>query len=83
MGIFWLNHKFSYPNHYSHPKLNLSVSGLQVKADKFFIFWLILTLVNVSAVSIAFFISAGVRNGEIANLLIILPFIFSLVSGTH
>ncbi|CAI8000347.1 Broad substrate specificity ATP-binding cassette transporter ABCG2 [Geodia barretti] len=57
--------------------------GLQVKADKFFIFWLILTLVNVSAVSIAFFISAGVRNGEIANLLIILPFIFSLVSGTH
>jgi ATP-binding cassette subfamily G (WHITE) protein 2 len=57
--------------------------GFQVKADKFFIFWLILTLVNVCAVSIAFFISAGVRNGEIANLLIILPFIFSLVSGTH
>jgi ATP-binding cassette subfamily G (WHITE) protein 2 len=53
--------------------------GFQVKADKFFIFWLILTLVNVCAVSIAFFISAGVRNGEIANLLIILPFIFSLL----
>lgn len=31
------------------------------------------------AVSIAFFISAGVRNGELANVLIILPFIISLL----
>jgi ABC-type multidrug transport system permease subunit len=47
--------------------------------DRFFVFFLILTLVNVCAVSIAFFISAGVRNGEIANLMIVLPFIFSLL----
>ena len=37
-------------------------------------------MVNICAVSIAFFISAGVRNAEIANILIILPLIFSLVS---
>ena len=61
-------------------KICIGLTGLQVEADKFFIFWLILMLVNICAVSVAFFISAGVRNGEIANLLIILPFTFSLVS---
>jgi ATP-binding cassette subfamily G (WHITE) protein 2 len=53
--------------------------GFQVDAAKFFIFLLIVMLINICAVSLAFFISAGVKNGELANLLIILPLIFSLI----
>lgn len=49
--------------------------------EKFFIYLLLIQQVNLCAVSIAFFISAGVRNGELANVLIILPFIISLVSS--
>ena len=50
-----------------------------MEVDKFFIYWLIIQLVTLCAVSLAFFVSAGVRNGAVANLLIILPFIVSLV----
>jgi hypothetical protein len=57
------------------------ILGFQVDAAKFFIFLLIVMLINICAVSLAFFISAGVKNGELANLLIILPLIFSLVSS--
>ena len=55
--------------------------GLQIEAERFFIYWLIVMLVNIAAVSLAFFISAGVRNAELANSLITLPFIISLVSS--
>ena len=51
--------------------------------EKFFIYWLVAQLVNFSAVSIAFLISAGVRNGALANVLIVLPFIISLVSEQY
>ena len=55
--------------------------GLQIDAERFFIYWLVVMLVNIAAVSLAFFISAGVKNAELANSLITLPFIISLVSS--
>ena len=54
--------------------------GFQIEVDRFFIYWLVVMLVNIAAVSLAFFISAGVRNGELANSLSTLPFIIALVS---
>ena len=54
-------------------------SGFQVDVAKFFTFWLIMQLINMCAVSLAFVVSASVRNGAVANLLIVLPFIVSLV----
>ena len=50
-----------------------------MEVGKFFTFWLIIQLINLCAVSLAFVVSASVRNGAVANLLIVLPFIVSLV----
>ena len=55
-------------------------SGLQLRADKFFIYTLAIMLTNVAAVSVAFAISALTRLAAIANLLIAIVFVVSMVS---
>ena len=71
----WCGDLSSYVNY-----MIISPLGLQVEAERFFIYWLIVMMVNIAAVSLAFFISAGVRNVEIANALMTLPIVISLVS---
>ena len=54
--------------------------GFQLSAEKFFIFWLVITLTNMAAVSVAFCFSAATRVAAIANLLIAVAFVVSMVS---
>ena len=53
--------------------------GMQVSAGQFFTYWLLVMLVNLCALSLAFMVGAAVTTAGLANLLIIIPFIVSLV----
>ena len=57
-----------------------SPPGLQVDADRFFIFLLLLILVNMAALSVAFCISALTGNFTVANAMITAVFVVSIVS---
>ena len=48
-------------------------------ADKFFIYLLLVNLASIAAVSIAFAASAGVRINAVANLIIVVLFVVSMV----
>ena len=50
---------------------------------RFFIFFLGLTLVSLAGAGIAFAVSAQVHTTAIANLLIALIYVISMVSSTH
>ncbi len=53
--------------------------GFQLEVERFFIYYLLLNLVSIAAVSIAFSISAAIRVGAVANLLIAIVFVVSMV----
>lgn len=55
--------------------------GFQLAADKFFIYLLLVNLASIAATSIAFAVSAGVRINAIANLLIAVLFVVSMLFG--
>ncbi len=54
-------------------------TGLQLAADKFFIYFLTIMLGNIAAVSISFSISAAVNVASVANLFISIVYVVSLV----
>ena len=55
-------------------------TGFQLSASRFFTYFLFVVMTNISAVSIAFGISAGTRVVGIANLFIAIIFVVSMVS---
>ena len=60
--------------------LTFMFTGFQLSASRFFIYFLFVVMTNISAVSIAFGISAGTRVVGIANLFIAIIFVVSMVS---
>ena len=54
--------------------------GFQLSAERFFIFWLVVMLTDMAALSVVFFLSAGMRDAAIASLLIGVAFAVSAVS---
>jgi len=56
-----------------------SILGLQLAADKFFICYLVVNLAGLSASSVAFCVSAGVREAAVGNLLLVVIFVVSIV----
>ncbi|XP_043535167.1 broad substrate specificity ATP-binding cassette transporter ABCG2-like [Chiloscyllium plagiosum] len=55
--------------------------GLKQEAASFFLFCLTLSLTSLSAVSLAFFVSASVNTFALANALIAIPYVFMMVFG--
>ncbi|XP_036403155.1 broad substrate specificity ATP-binding cassette transporter ABCG2c [Megalops cyprinoides] len=55
--------------------------GLKPEVDTFFLYCLTMSLVSLSAVSLAFLVSASVGSFAMANALIALPFVFMMVFG--
>ena len=58
---------------------SFSMLGLQLAADKFFICYLVVNLAGLSASSVAFCVSAGVREAAVGNLLLVVIFVVSIV----
>ncbi|XP_078055473.1 broad substrate specificity ATP-binding cassette transporter ABCG2c [Mustelus asterias] len=55
--------------------------GLKPDAASFFLFCLTLSLTSLSAVSLAFLVSASVNTFAVANALIAIPYVFMMVFG--
>ncbi|KAL4613032.1 ATP-binding cassette sub-family G member 2-like [Arapaima gigas] len=55
--------------------------GLKPNIEAFLLFALTMSLVSLSAVSLAFLVSASVSSFAMANILIALPFVFMMVFG--
>lgn len=62
-----------------HSLAHLLPLGLQEDAGKFFTFLLLLLLINMAALSLAFCISALTGNFTVANALITVVFVVSIV----
>ncbi|KAK9964059.1 hypothetical protein ABG768_005264 [Culter alburnus] len=55
--------------------------GLKPDVEAFFLYCLTMSMVSLSAVSLAFLVSASVGSFAMANILIALPFVFMMVFG--
>ncbi|XP_067242825.1 broad substrate specificity ATP-binding cassette transporter ABCG2c isoform X1 [Chanodichthys erythropterus] len=55
--------------------------GLKSDVEAFFLYCLTMSMVSLSAVSLAFLVSASVGSFAMANILIALPFVFMMVFG--
>ncbi|KAL4641288.1 ATP-binding cassette sub-family G member 2-like [Arapaima gigas] len=55
--------------------------GLKPEVEAFFLFCVTMSLISLSAVSLAFLVSASVGSFGVANALIALPFVFMMVFG--
>ncbi|CAM4725326.1 unnamed protein product [Leuciscus chuanchicus] len=55
--------------------------GLKPDMEAFFLYCLTMSMVSLSAVSLAFLVSASVGSFAMANILIALPFVFMMVFG--
>ena len=60
-------------------QFNVVCAGMQLSAAQFFTYWLFITLVNLTAVGLAFMVGAAVTGVALANLLIIIPYVISAV----
>ncbi|XP_056616402.1 broad substrate specificity ATP-binding cassette transporter ABCG2-like isoform X1 [Triplophysa dalaica] len=55
--------------------------GLKPDVEAFFLYCLTMSLISLSAVSLAFLVSASVGSFAMANILIAIPFVFMMVFG--